>query len=156
MFCVTSSSRHFLAFAYSYVISETIGQICDPPHHPRKYNIITLSRMPTHHVHRWPTEPISTRLALRQGSVCLRMAKYTLYMCFMSTPLHESIAISDDTCYQVHRICPLLHKEVTMTGSPDERLIERWRQEYNQVRPHSALGYRPPAPETRMPVSITL
>ncbi len=32
----------------------------------------------------------------------------------------------------------------------------RRRQEYNQVRPHSALGYRPPAPETRMPVSLTL
>ncbi|MGO9621242.1 MAG: integrase core domain-containing protein, partial [Desulfobaccales bacterium] len=26
-------------------------------------------------------------------------------------------------------------------------LIERWRREYNTVRPHSALGYRPPAPE---------
>lgn len=26
-------------------------------------------------------------------------------------------------------------------------LIERWRREYNSVRPHSALGYRPPAPE---------
>jgi transposase InsO family protein len=26
-------------------------------------------------------------------------------------------------------------------------LIERWRVEYNTVRPHSSLGYRPPAPE---------
>lgn len=26
-------------------------------------------------------------------------------------------------------------------------LTEAWRKEYNQVRPHSALGYRPPAPE---------
>ncbi len=25
--------------------------------------------------------------------------------------------------------------------------IERWRQHYNRFRPHSALGYRPPAPE---------
>ncbi|MEM6676962.1 MAG: integrase core domain-containing protein, partial [Pseudomonadota bacterium] len=24
----------------------------------------------------------------------------------------------------------------------------RWRHHYNTVRPHSALGYRPPAPET--------
>jgi transposase InsO family protein len=24
----------------------------------------------------------------------------------------------------------------------------RWRHEYNTVRPHSSLGYRPPAPET--------
>ena len=28
-------------------------------------------------------------------------------------------------------------------------LIEMWRNEYNQIRPHSSLGYRPPAPEVR-------
>ena len=27
-------------------------------------------------------------------------------------------------------------------------MIEIWRQHYNKVRPHSSLGYRPPAPET--------
>ena len=27
-------------------------------------------------------------------------------------------------------------------------LIERWRKEYNTFRPHSALGYLPPTPET--------
>jgi putative transposase len=26
-------------------------------------------------------------------------------------------------------------------------LTELWRREYNQVRPHSSLGYKPPAPE---------
>jgi len=26
-------------------------------------------------------------------------------------------------------------------------LLEQWRREYNQIRPHSTLGYRPPAPE---------
>ena len=26
-------------------------------------------------------------------------------------------------------------------------LAERWRKHYNTVRPHSSLGYRPPAPE---------
>ncbi|MGH6675370.1 MAG: integrase core domain-containing protein, partial [Xanthobacteraceae bacterium] len=26
-------------------------------------------------------------------------------------------------------------------------VIESWRQHYNTVRPHSSLGYRPPAPE---------
>ena len=25
-------------------------------------------------------------------------------------------------------------------------VIEQWRQKYNRVRPHAALGYRPPAP----------
>jgi len=28
-----------------------------------------------------------------------------------------------------------------------EALVERWREEYNTIRPHSSLGYRPPAPE---------
>ena len=30
-------------------------------------------------------------------------------------------------------------------------LFERWRQHYNTTRPHSALGYRPPAPEAWQP-----
>jgi putative transposase len=30
-------------------------------------------------------------------------------------------------------------------------LVERWRQTYNRIRPHSALGYRPPAPEAVAP-----
>jgi len=27
-------------------------------------------------------------------------------------------------------------------------MIERWRVHYNTKRPHTSLGYRPPAPET--------
>jgi putative transposase len=30
--------------------------------------------------------------------------------------------------------------------------IERWRVHYNTIRPHSSLGYRPPAPETIVPL----
>jgi len=30
-------------------------------------------------------------------------------------------------------------------------LVERWQQTYNRIRPHSALGYRLPAPETIAP-----
>ena len=30
-------------------------------------------------------------------------------------------------------------------------LVERWRHVYNRIRPHSSLGYRPPAPETNEP-----
>jgi putative transposase len=30
-------------------------------------------------------------------------------------------------------------------------LTERWRQIYNRIRPHSALSYRSPAPETIAP-----
>jgi putative transposase len=41
----------------------------------------------------------------------------------------------------------LLSREEFTTLEEARVLIEQWRREYNQVRPHSALGYRPPAPE---------
>lgn len=43
----------------------------------------------------------------------------------------------------------LLDREVLDTLWEAQVLVERWRVEYNTVRPHSALGYRPPAPEAR-------
>ena len=42
----------------------------------------------------------------------------------------------------------LLSREVFDTLLVAQVLIERWRREYNEVRPHSSLGYRPPAPES--------
>jgi transposase-like protein len=36
-----------------------------------------------------------------------------------------------------------------------EQTYYRWRREYNTIRPHSSLGYRPPAPETIQPSSCT-
>jgi transposase InsO family protein len=41
----------------------------------------------------------------------------------------------------------LLDREIFYTLGEAKLLIDRWRQEYNMFRPHSALGYRPPAPE---------
>jgi len=41
----------------------------------------------------------------------------------------------------------LLNREIFYTLREAKVLIERWRRHYNTVRPHSALGYRPPAPE---------
>ncbi len=42
----------------------------------------------------------------------------------------------------------LLNGEIFTTLQEAKVLTEAWRREYNQVRPHSALGYKPPAPET--------
>jgi len=42
----------------------------------------------------------------------------------------------------------LLNREIFYTVKEATILIEQWRRPYNGVRPHSALGYRPPAPET--------
>jgi transposase InsO family protein len=41
----------------------------------------------------------------------------------------------------------LLNGEIFYTLKEAEVLIERWRSFYNRERPHSSLGYRPPAPE---------
>ena len=48
----------------------------------------------------------------------------------------------------------LLDREIFYTLTEAKILIERWRREYNTVRPHSALGYRPPAPAAISPVSL--
>ena len=42
----------------------------------------------------------------------------------------------------------LLDREIFTTLTEAKVLIEQWKQEYNQIRPHSSLGYRPPVPET--------
>jgi putative transposase len=41
----------------------------------------------------------------------------------------------------------LLNGEIFATLREAQVLVERWRWHYNRVRPHSALGYRPPVPE---------
>ena len=43
----------------------------------------------------------------------------------------------------------LLNSELFYTLHEARVIVEGWRQRYNTQRPHSALGYRPPAPETR-------
>jgi putative transposase len=42
----------------------------------------------------------------------------------------------------------LLNGEIFTTLLEARVLIENWRREYNHIRPHSSLGYRPPAPQT--------
>jgi hypothetical protein len=41
----------------------------------------------------------------------------------------------------------LLNGEIFYTLKEAKIIIENWRQHYNTVRPHSSLGYKPPAPE---------
>jgi transposase InsO family protein len=45
----------------------------------------------------------------------------------------------------------LLNVEIFTTLCEAQVLIENWRKDYNQIRPHSGLGYRPPAPEAIFP-----
>ena len=50
----------------------------------------------------------------------------------------------------------LLDRELFYTLAEAQILTEWWRQEYNHVRPHSALGYRPPAPATIAPLPLRI
>jgi len=43
----------------------------------------------------------------------------------------------------------LLNGEIFYTLREAQVLVERWRRHYNEIRPHSSLGYRPPAPQTK-------
>ena len=45
----------------------------------------------------------------------------------------------------------LLNTEIFYTLKEAQVLIEQWRRHYNEVRPHSALGYKPPAPRAIVP-----
>lgn len=49
----------------------------------------------------------------------------------------------------------LLNGEIFDTLLESRVVIEAWMRHYNQHRPHSSLGYRPPAPETKMLENLT-
>ena len=49
-----------------------------------------------------------------------------------------------------------LNQEIFYSLKEAQVVIEAWRHEYNRVRPHSSLGYRPPAPATYRPNLLTL
>ena len=50
----------------------------------------------------------------------------------------------------------LLDREIFYTLREAQVLVTRWKEHYNRVRPHSALGYRPPAPEAIAPRRVSL
>jgi transposase InsO family protein len=48
----------------------------------------------------------------------------------------------------------LLNGEIFYNIKEAKVVIENWRKQYNTVRPHSSLGYRPPAPEAIQPLTL--
>ena len=48
----------------------------------------------------------------------------------------------------------LLNREIFTTLWEAKVLIESWRREYNEIRPHSSLGYRPPTPRVILPAYL--
>jgi putative transposase len=49
-----------------------------------------------------------------------------------------------------------LNMEIFTTLREAQVLIEKWRNFYNTERPHSSLGYRPPAPQATLPATNRL
>jgi len=49
----------------------------------------------------------------------------------------------------------LLNREIFYTLEEARIILQQWRKVYNQIRPHSALGYRPPAPEVVLATPLT-
>lgn len=47
----------------------------------------------------------------------------------------------------------LLDSEIFYSLREVQIVIESWHQHHNTKRPHSSLGYRPPAPETLIPAA---
>ena len=45
----------------------------------------------------------------------------------------------------------LLNGEIFYTMKEAKIIIEKWRINYNTIRPHMSLGNRPPCPETLKP-----
>jgi transposase InsO family protein len=50
----------------------------------------------------------------------------------------------------------LLDGEIFYSLKEAKIIIESWRRHYNGVRPHTSLGYRPPAPEAYVPGGAAL
>ena len=67
----------------------------------------------------------------------------------LSVAFHFELNVDEQSSLQLRD--ELLDREIFYTLTEATILIERWRRQYNTVRPHRALGYRPPAPETVMP-----
>ena len=56
-----------------------------------------------------------------------------------------------DTTKPLSKVIRIDESEIFYTLKEAQVVIEHWRNHYNTRRPHSALGYRPPAPEVVMP-----
>ena len=50
-----------------------------------------------------------------------------------------------DECFNTELFCTLREAQI---------IIENWRREFNEIRPHSSLSYKPPAPEAVQPADL--
>ena len=110
-------------------------------------------------------QPKRGRLWLADGSCVRRRPTYRHHVWaydFVAERTHDGrpvkiLALVDEysrECLALVVARQLRSTDVLETLAEAKILIERWRREYNTVRPHSALGYRPPAPAAFMPATL--
>ena len=74
--------------------------------------------------------------------------------CFTTVCAMRSAAVQVTKSFNGKFRDELLNGEIFDTILEARILTERWRREYNTIRPHSSLGYRPPAPEAFQPLQL--
>ena len=89
--------------------------------------------------------PLPSRAVAFAGAALMDLALEQRIKTDLSRP--EMLAVSDPTPLG----SDLLDREVFYTLLEARVLTERYRRTYNRIRPHSSLGYRPPAPEALLP-----
>jgi transposase InsO family protein len=81
----------------------------------------------------------------------LSLTKTDLYDEIYEKDLKQASVIMASFPYHAAMRDELLNGEIFYTLREVQVLLERWRVHYNTIRPHSALGYRTPAPEIIVP-----
>lgn len=69
--------------------------------------------------------------------------------------MSDAAALNAHLIWGIPQRDELLDREIFRTLIEASMLIEKWRKEYNQVRPHSALDYGAPTPEAIIPLTLT-
>ena len=96
------------------------------------------------------TSGLTTGLSLQHGRYGVGLSDLGYRRCTSSLGVRGRMDISS---FNGKMRDELLSREVFDIIVETKVLVERWRVEYNQIRPHSSLGYRPPAPEVKIPLS---
>jgi len=76
-----------------------------------------------------------------------------LFQLFVLRGIPEHIRSDNGPEFTAREICRWLARMGVKTLF--KVLIEAWRKEYNEVRPHSSLKYQPPAPEAILTMATT-
>ena len=98
------------------------------------------------------------KMCARKDTLSVAVNSYNFFRCIIAAfgpslqkPNVRLVAFHHEESFNSKLRDELLNTELFYSLKEATVLIERWRQHYNTIRPHSSLGYRPPATETVLP-----